>query len=255
MTGGRALVRPPPRSYRDYYARQGITIDLSRADAQHADYVAALRASGLEVAIVPADELFADGVFIEDTAVVWGERMLVTRMVDRREGEQVAVRERLQATHEIVTLPDGARLEGGDVLHAGDVTYVGLTQRTNPRGANALRDFLAPVKRPVVAVPVERCLHLKTAATWLGEGTILAAADLVDASHFQVDHVIATPPGDSHAANTLRVAQSLLFRSSFPATGVLLRQFAAEHGLTARPLALTEFEKGDGSLTCLSIIY
>lgn len=251
----RALVRPPPRSYRDYYAGQGISIDLSLADAQHAEYVAALRASGLAVTLIPADESFADGVFIEDTAVVWGGRMLVTRMVDRREGEQTAVRECLGASHEIVTLPDGALLEGGDVMHAADVSYVGLTRRTNQKGVDALRDFLAPAKRPVVAVPVERCLHLKTAATWLGEGTLLAAAELVDVSSFDVDHVITTPPDEPHAANTLRIGRSLLFRSSFPATGRLMQEFAQAHDLMARRLDLTEFEKGDGSLTCLSIIY
>jgi dimethylargininase len=255
MTPRHALVRPPPRSYRDYYAGQGITIDLALADAQHAAYVAALRASELAVTMIPADESFADGVFIEDTAVVWGGRMLVTRMVERREGEQAAVRRHLQTTHDVITLPEGARLEGGDVMHGGEVTYVGLTQRTNTRGADALRDFLAPSQRPVITVPVERCLHLKTAATWLGEGTLLAATDLVDVSRFQFDHLIATPPGESHAANTLRIGHTLLFRSSFPATGRRLRQFSADHGLTPVELELTEFEKGDGSLTCLSIIH
>ena len=252
---GRALVRPPPRAYRDYYAGRGVTIDLPLADTQHAGYVDALCASGLAVTSIPAANEFPDGVFVEDTGVVWNGRMLVTRMVDRREGEQAAVCACLQATHEVVTLPAGARLEGGDVLHADEVTYVGLSERTNRKGADALREFLSPTKRSVVGIPVERCLHLKTAATWLGEGTMLVAKELVDVGDFRVDRILATPAGETHAANTLRIGRSLLYRSSFPATGRLLQQFAREHDLTPRRLDLSEFEKGDGSLTCLSIIF
>ncbi len=204
---------------------------------------------------IPSVELFADGVFIEDTGVVWKGRMLVSRMIARREGEQAAVREMLQATHEIVALPDGARLDGGDVLHTDSSTYVGLSSRTNHDGIEALREFLAPHRRPVVAVPVEHCLHLKTAATWLGNGTMLAATELVDVAAFAVERILPTPPGEAHAANTLRIGDSLLCRSSFPATADLLAEFAAEHDVTLTRLDLTEFEKGDGSLTCLSIIY
>jgi dimethylargininase len=228
---------------------------MALADAQHAAYVAALREAGLDVAMVAPDESYPDGVFIEDTGVVWSGRMLVSRMTAHREGEQAGVTQRLAATHEIVPLPAGARLDGGDVLHAEGVTYVGLSTRTNEAGAGALREFLGMSGRPVIGVPVERCLHLKTAATWLGDGTMLAAEELVDVRHFETDRVIATPPGEAHAANTLRVRDSLLFRSSFPATGRLLQQFCLRHGLRPRELDMTEFEKGDGSLTCLSIVY
>lgn len=250
-----ALVRRPPRSYHAFYAQRGVAIDLALADRQHAAYVAALVASGLHVTEVPTDEAFPDAVFIEDTGVVWNGRLLVTRMIDWREGEQAAVRAQFTGTHQILSLPDGARLDGGDVLHTDDVTYVGLSGRTNSSGAEALREFLAPSGRRLVTVPLPRCLHLKTAATWLGNGTMLVAPDLVDASHFAVDRVMTTAPGEANAANTLRIGTSLLYRRSSPATGEQLKQFSRLHGLTARRLDLSEFEKGDGSLTCLSIIF
>jgi dimethylargininase len=250
----RALVRQPPRSYREFYAARGVTIDMVLADAQHAAYVDALRASGLVVEKVPADENYPDGVFIEDTGVVWNGRMLVTRMTSHREGEQSGVRRHLSPTHEIIELPDAARLDGGDVLHTAEVTYVGLSSRTNAAGIGALREFLSSSGRAVIPVPVERCLHLKTAATWLGSGTLFVAAELVDVGRFDVDRIVTTPPGEAQAANTLRIGTSLLYRSTFPITARLLEEFASRHNLTARRLDLTEFEKGDGSLTCLSII-
>ena len=251
----RALVRALPQSYRTYYDSLGIEIDFALAETQHMAYAGALAAAGLAVTPVEAAEEFPDCVFIEDTAIVWNDRALVTRMVARREGEQAAVTERLRDTHEIVTLVDGARLEGGDVLHVDDITYVGLTERTNTAGIAALRFFLAPFNRTVVAVPCTRCLHLKTAATYLGNGTLLLAPGLLDVTQFtNLSRVIETPAHEAHAANTIRVGDHLLVQGGYPATETLLRGFAEAHGVTVWPVDTSEFAKGDGSLTCLSII-
>ena len=247
-----ALTRRPPRSYQAFYAAQNVTIDLARADAQHAAYIKALRSAGLGIETIDSDDRFADSVFIEDTAVVWQQRALRTRMAAHREGEQSAVIAYLQRRHEIVTLPPGATLDGGDVLHAADLTYVGRSGRTNAAGAAALRDFLAP--RQVVEIPVDRCLHLKSAATWLGNDTLLAALDLVDVSAFDVARVMFTAPGEDKAANTLRVGDRLLVLDGYPATLAALREFAGEHRIGLSPLDMSEFEKGDGSLSCLSIL-
>jgi dimethylargininase len=249
-----ALVRRPPRSYAPFYAPHGVTIDPLLADRQHAAYVAALSEAGLAIEWIEPDERFPDGVFIEDTAVVWEDRALRTRMAPHREGEQDAVLAHLRARCEIVTLPDNATLDGGDVLHAGDVTYVGQSTRTNAAGASALRAFLAPARRRVLEVPVEHTLHLKSAATWLGNDTILAAHDHVDISHFGADRVLFTAEGEEKAANALRVNDHLIALAGYPETAVTLRDIAQYRKLALHLLDMSEFEKGDGSLTCLSII-
>jgi dimethylargininase len=248
-----ALVRRPPRSYLAFYAAHGIQIDARATDQQHAAYVEALIRAGLEVESIVPDERFPDGVFIEDTAVVWDGRALRTRMALHREGEQAGVFEHLSRTHEIESMPAGATLDGGDVLHAGDVTYVGRSARTNAAGAAALRKFLGPV-RPVIEIPVTKCLHLKTAATWLGNGTLLIAPDLVDTGLFGHEELLLTPTGESLAANTLRAGRHLLTLAGFPGTHAALSRFAGEHDLELQALEMTEFQKGDGSLTCLSIL-
>ena len=86
-----ALVRTQPRSYAAHYARRGITVDPPLADSQHQAYCHALEAAGLTVSVVDADESLPDCVFIEDTAVVWNQHALITRMAEHREGEQAAV--------------------------------------------------------------------------------------------------------------------------------------------------------------------
>jgi dimethylargininase len=249
-----ALIRRPPRGYPKFYAAHGVTIDIALADWQHAAYVDALRAAGLDIQFVAPDEHFADGVFIEDTAVVWQGRALRTRMAPHREGEQDAVIGHLGQTHEIVTLPPTATLDGGDVLHTEDVTYVGRSSRTNAAGVRALRQFLAPSKRRVIEVPVERCLHLKSAATWLGDETLLVAHDLVDVSYFEIERVLFTAEGEEKVANTLRIGSHLLVLAGYPATAATFWEFAQYRGLTLHALEMSEFEKGDGSLTCLAIL-
>lgn len=225
------------------------------ADAQHAAYVSALERAGLSVTVIAADEALYDCVFIEDTAIVWHDRALITRVTAHREGEQSAVVAGLRPTHRLTALSSGARLEGGDVLHTEDTTYVGLTARTNERGAAELTEFLSAFKRRVVSVAVSDALHLKSVATYLGDGTLLASPGHVDARVFNVDEVITTAPGDGGSANCVRVRDTLIARSGYPATLAKVRAFADAHSVLVVPLDLSEFEKGDGSATCLSILW
>lgn len=249
-----AWVRTISRSYVDYYARRGISVDADRADAQHAAYIRALQAADLAVSAIEADELLPDCVFIEDTAVVWDRQFLVTRMWREREGEQTAVADTLQRTHTRFSLPVDATLDGGDVMHVADTTYVGLSNRTNAAGIKAVGAFLKPFGRRVVPVPVPKCLHLKTGVTYLGDGTLLAVPEWFDMRLFDVPDVIYTEPGEPGAANCLRIRDHLLIPEGYPQTGRKLQRFADEHNLQLTRIEITEFEKGDGGLTCLSII-
>ncbi|HEX6369932.1 MAG TPA: arginine deiminase family protein [Longimicrobium sp.] len=248
-------MRAVPDSYAPFYHDRGISISNAKAREQHRAYADALRAAGVEVHLVPADEAYPDCVFVEDPAMVWAPRALMGHLAPHREGEPPPVEAALRRWHAIERMPDGARLEGGDVLHAGDTTYVGLTTRTNEAGVQALRAFLAPAGRRLVAVPIEKYLHLKTAVTWLGDGTLVAVPDCGPLDAFEVDDVIYTDPAEPSASNCLRVGGHLLIPRGNPRTEVRLRAFAERHGVHVVPLDVSEFEKGEGSLTCLSILW
>jgi dimethylargininase len=251
-----ALVRGIAQTYAELYRKAGINVSLELAERQHAAYVAALQSAGLDVRYVPADKDYPDGVFIEDTAVICGTRALLGRLTPHREGEQRGVRDVLRQQHETVTLPAGARLEGGDVMRIGATLYAGLTSRTNEAGIEALREFLRPSGQRVVAVPVRESLHLKTVATYLGNETLIVAApELVDTSAFEVEEIIFTERDEAGAANCLRIADHLLISTGKPLTERRLQSFAVRHNLELIPLDISEFEKGNGSLTCLSLIW
>ena len=250
-----ALVRAVPRRYGAAYAPRSIHIDLALADAQHARYARALEAAGVVVNRVVADEAYYDCVFIEDTAIVWRDHALVTRMTRHREGEQHGVAAALEASHALVYLSAGSQLEGGDVLHTEHVTYVGLTARTNERGASELAEFLGQFGRQVVAVPVTDTLHLKSVVTCPGSGALLVAPGHVPLARFEADSIIETGAGEEGGANCLRVRDTLLAPAAYPETLGRLAQFAERQSIQFVPLDLSEFAKGDGSATCLSLLW
>jgi len=250
-TPTKALVRRLAESYANLYTG----VSLARAREQHAAYVQALRSAGLEVKFVEADDTRPDCVFIEDTAIVWAGHALLTRMSPHREGEQAGVEDALRPTHRISRVAPPGKLEGGDVLHVEDTTYVGLTSRSNEAGADALRQFLAPFGKRVVAVRVENCLHLKSGVSYLGDGTIIVAPELVPAHAFDVPEVIETAREEEYAANCVRLGSFLLVPAPFPQTEKKLRRFADKQGVELVPLDCSEFRKGGGSLTCLSLLW
>jgi dimethylargininase len=251
-----AIIRRPPAAYVEYYAKRDRVIDGELTARQHAAYVAALAAAGLRISQVAADERFPDGVFIEDTAVLCNGHALIASLQNAdREGEQIAVETELRKTHKIVHLEAGAKLDGGDVMRIEDTFYVGLSGRTNEGGVGCLRNFAADFGIRTIAVPVRHCLHLKTGVTYLGNGTLLAAPGWFDLKLFEVDDVLPTGQGEEAAANTLRIHEHLLIVDGYPATRRNVEQFARKHGLSITALAVSEFQKGDGSLTCMSLIW
>lgn len=250
-----AMVRSIAHTYVEFYRRAGITIYPELMESQHAAYVSALGAAGLDLHTVAAANDYPDCVFIEDVAVVFGARSLIGRIAPHREGEQRAVADALSEWHEILGLSPGAKLEGGDVMHIGETTYVGLSERTNEAGIESLREFLRPSGQRVVIVPVKESLHLKTVATYLGDETLIAAPDLFDTSLFEVEGIIFTERDEVGAANCLRIADHLLIATGKPRSERRLRAFAERNNVRLVPLDISEFEKGNGSLSCLSLIW
>jgi dimethylargininase len=208
------------------------------------------------VTTIPAHPQLHDCVFIEDTAVVWDRRALITCMTPLREGEQREVERWLAGNgFDIVHLPAGARIEGGDVMHLEDATYVGLTERTNAAGVAALRKFLAPFERTVHGVSVPRCLHLKSAMTYLGDRTILISPALIDFEVPEGYSRLEVPAAEAHAGNALRIGETILFAAGFPQTSKTLSQFARAHQCRLVEVEISEYQKGDGAITCSSILF
>ena len=131
--------------------------------------------------VEPADNC-PDAVFVEDTAVVYGDLAVITRPgADQRKPETTGTEQALLGLgYRVLHIEPPGTLDGGDVLKHGGTVWVGLGGRTNRAGLNQLRAHLEPLGATVIEVPVTKVLHLKSAVTALPDGTVIGYDPLVD---------------------------------------------------------------------------
>jgi dimethylargininase len=232
-----------------------VPIDLARAHSQHAAYVAALRAVGLRVDVLPTDDACPDACFIEDTAVITGAHALATRpgAVSRR-AEVDPVAAALARSLVVHRMQEPATLDGGDVLRIGAHLFVGLSSRTNREGIDALARVARLDGLEVVPVTVRGGLHLKSACTLASASLLLHDPRVIgdaDLAPFRVAAVepMATLAEEPAGANVLALGEVVLVSAAAPKTAGALRG----KGLDVRIVDVGEFHKGDGALTCLSL--
>ena len=224
-------------------------VDVPLAMAQWESYVAALRGAGWEtIEVAPAPDC-PDSHFVEDTMVVFGDLAVISRPgTDSRLPETVDAEKAVAALgYAIHRIEPAGTLDGGDVLKIGDTVYVGRGGRTNAEGVRQLRAVLAPLGARVVAVPLTKVLHLKTAITALPDGTVIGWPDAVDDPTF-FPHFLAVPeePG---AHVVVLDDERLLMAADAPRSADLL----ADLGYTPVTVDISEFEKMEGCVTCLSV--
>jgi dimethylargininase len=245
------LVRPPSSALAagELTHLERVPVDANLAIQQWNRYVDVFRGLGWDVRELPASESHPDGVFVEDTVVIFDDLAVLTRpgALSRR-GEVESMRPAAAATgREVVEITSPGTLEGGDILKVGRTVYVGRTARTNAEGAAQLRALLEPRGWRVVEVPVTRALHLKSAVTALPDGTVIGYEGGVD-DVTRFDTFLPVPEAEGTAVVVLDET-TVLLSDAAPATAELLRG----RGLTVLTTPVTEFEKLEGCVTCLSV--
>jgi dimethylargininase len=224
--------------------------DADLAASQHDAYVQALAGAGWAIReVAPADEL-PDSAFVEDTVVVCGDlAVLAWPGAPERQAEVGGTEEAIaELGLELARIEEPGTLDGGDVLQVGTTLYVGRGGRTNGEGIRQLRRHVASRGRAVVPVPLREVLHLKSAVTALPDGTIICAdPSLLDTSPFPTlrpvpeeagSHVV--PAGDG----------TVLMAASAPQTAELFQDW----GFDVLAVDISEFEKMEGCVTCLSVL-
>lgn len=248
----RAIVRTPGASViGGLRAGGGPDPVLAGIRREHAGYVAALQTAGLVVTMLPALEDYPDAIFVEDPALVFpGAAILLRPGAASREREGEFLRPALEAAFDtVLDLPHGFA-DGGDVLVMPEVTYIGLSARTDRAGAEALAGLLDQIGRKAVVVETpQSVLHLKTASSLIDEETVLATADLAATGVFDALRVIEVPRGEEAGANVLRANDTILAGGRFPRILDLLDG----HGARLTVLDNAEIEKIDAGFTCMSL--
>jgi len=100
-------------------------------------------------------------------------------------------------------------------------------------------------------VPVNGCLHLKSAVTYLGRNTLLANRAWFDSARLPGFEWVDVDPSEPHAANALVLGESVIFPVSFPKT----REKIEALGLKVISIDISELQKAESGLTCSSLIF
>ena len=248
---GTSLIRPPSsRLAEGIVTHIGRTeVDVVLARDQHAAYAGALAACDWTVRPVPAADDCPDSVFVEDTVVVCEDLAVLTRSgAEVRRPEVAGVADLVGALGlRAARIEAPGTLDGGDVLQTGSSVYVGRGGRTNGEGIRQLRALLAPLGRTVIAVPLRRVLHLKSAVTALPDGTFLLLPDLVPSELFPA----VRPVQEEGGCHVVPLGgDRVLIAASAPRTAALLDDL----GFTPVVVDIGEFEKLEGCVTCLSVL-
>ena len=261
-----AIVRPPASNFGDGLTTAGLGApDYQLALTQHEAYCAALERCGLRLTRLAPDSDYPDSTFVEDVAILIGAKTrapiaILTRPgADTRRGEVETMRTALaQLSSETFAIEAPGTLDGGDVCQANEHFFIGVTMRTNEAGAqqlakilqaNGYSSSLVDIRRPQSASGTGPMLHLKIGMAHLGGHRLVITEDLEHRPEFAGYDLVRVNATENYAANCVRVNDYVLLANGFPKLENDLRTL----GFQTLALDMSEFQKMDGGLSCLSL--
>lgn len=248
----KVIAKTPGKSY-----VEGLTTsDLGKPDyeillVQHEAYVEALKKCGVEVTLLSASEEFPDSTFVEDAAVLTAEFAVITNPgAESRNGEIVEIESVLKDFYDkFHYIKSPGTLDGGDILQADNKFYIGISERTNEEGARQLKEILENEGFEATIIPLQKFFHLKTGIAYLGNNKMVVAGEFVDHPAFDSYDKIVITDADEYSANCIRVNDYVIIPKGYSET----KRKINEAGYETIELDMSEVQKQDGGLSCLSL--
>jgi len=226
--------------------------DFDALKDEHQAYIDVMRAAGVLVTVLPALDAFPDAIFVEDPALVFADGAILLRPgAPSRRGEVAEIESELKAIFPtVICLPEGGFVEGGDVLVTPTKVMIGLSERTDLAGAQALLRCLDELDRigEIVRTPPD-VLHFKSDCSLLNDETVFTTRRLAASGVFSGLKIVLVPDGEEPAANALRVNDVVMVGIDYPRSIDLL----ASLGYNVVPVKTTEIGKIDAGLSCMSL--
>jgi dimethylargininase len=251
----KAIIKPPCVNF----ASGETSVDLGEPDfdralKQHRSYCNALGSCGLELIELPPDDNHPDSTFVEDTALLTFRGAVLTRLgADSRRGEVESI---APVVHEyfrnVYSIEAPGTLDAGDVCEAGEHFFIGISRRTNEHGARQLAGFLESLGYTSSLIDIRglsNILHLKSGMAYLSERRLVVIEALRNAKEFSGYDLICLNSNEEYAANCLTLNGKILIASGFPT----IRHDLEQLGYPIMSLDMSEFQKMDGGLSCLSL--
>jgi dimethylargininase len=248
----RAFVRPPCPSFAQGLTSAGLGApDFELALVQHAAYVAALQSLGLTITELPGEDAYPDSTFVEDVAIAIPDGFILTNPgAPERKGEVAFIEPNLGSV--IGRIESPGTLDGGDVCQMGQTFLVGLSHRTNEEGARQLSEILRAHDFETKTVDIRHSkglLHLKSGLTFIDESLVIANRELAQHDALALFEVVSPDEDSTYAANAVAINGKILFAAGYEKLETKLRS----RGCNLLLLEMSEFQKMDGGLSCLSL--
>jgi dimethylargininase len=227
---------------------------LEHAVQQHELYCQALASCGCSIIRLEADDKYPDSTFVEDTAVLTARGAVITRpgAASRLSEIDSVAPVLLQHFGELHSIREPGTVDGGDVCEAGEHFFIGISRRTNEEGAGHLARLLDSFGYGSSLIDIRglsNILHLKSGLAYLGGKHLLVIDALRGLQEFSSYDLVSLDPTEEYAANCLSVNGGVLIASGFPA----IKREIAKRGYQTIELDMSEFQKMDGGLSCLSL--
>ena len=251
----KAIVKPPSVTFAsgETSAQLGKG-DFDEALRQHQAYCEALESCGLKLIEVPPDDEHPDSTFVEDTALLTARGAVLTRPgAESRRGEVESIAPVINDYfRNVYSIKEPGTVDAGDVCEAGEHFFIGISRRTNEHGAKQLARILDSFGYSSCLIDIRglsSILHLKSGMAYLSGRRLVVTEALRNVPEFAGYALICLDSTEEYAANCVSLNGRILIASGFPGMQRELELL----GYPTISLDMSEFQKMDGGLSCLSL--
>jgi len=257
-----ALVCPPAKTVANAVRmKHRGEVDYEKATLQHKSYCNVLSSFGYSLITLPLNDGYPDSTFVEDPAIIIENILVVTRLRHpKRQGEEELIENALKPYFSgVFRIEPPGFIEGGDVLITNGHLYIGLSKRTNEDGAEQLAKLVKDnllYEATIFEIP-ETYLHLKGEATYhraecaCREDFITVSEEIYPHFYRPWQKFVVTPAEERFGGNNISNNGLIFIHKGRKKTKKILEK----EGLITKEIDLSEFEKIDGAMTCLSKLF
>jgi N-dimethylarginine dimethylaminohydrolase len=178
------------------YMDSSIPVDTAKAKAEHEAIKAALQNAGVKVVQVPPPANCQDGVYTANWALCRGNRAAMSRLPNKRKGEEPYAEQILRDLgKEIILVPDDLRFSGqGDALPCGDYLFAGSNYRTDRKVHAFIGERLGYEVISLQTVPKRN---------WYGRAVINKETRWPDSFYYDIDLALSVLRGPTDSQKGL----------------------------------------------------
>lgn len=251
----RAITRLPSKNFAYGVTTSKLGVpDYALTLQQHKQYCQALETCGLIVNTLDPDPQFPDSTFVEDTAILTKDFAVITNPgAPSRRDETAQLKQIIQQHYDrIYTIEAPGTLDGGDICQADHLFFIGVSNRTNETGAEQLGNILENEGYLTRIVDIRKSnslLHLKSGLAFIGNNTLVLTQELENHTTFNNFSHIIVDEKETYAANCIHINDYLIIPQGYQNIENTMQRL----GYKTIALNMSEFQKMDGGLSCLSL--